>query len=209
MENSLNQYSTRTTYNDMIKSVGIYKITNPKGSVYVGQSMDIERRFRGYKKLTNCKGQTKLYNSFIKYGTINHTYEIIELCEVEMLNERERFWQEYFNSIKGLNCNYVSTETKKQIISDEVRAKMSKSGKGKKQSIEHIASRMKSKKGYSHSEQTKKKLAEKRNKLIIDISTGIFYNNTIEAAHSLNMKLPTFQAMMCGRNKNKTSLIYA
>ena len=194
----------------MTNSIGIYKITSPSGRVYIGQSMNIERRFRGYKTLINCKGQTKLYRSFLKYGSINHMYEIIELCELSMLNERERFWQEYFECItNGLNCALVKTSEKKMVMSDEVRAKMSKSGKGKKQSIEHVASRVKSKKGYSHSEQTKKKLAEKRNKLIIDLSTGIFYNNTIEAAHSLNMKLPTFQAMMCGRNKNKTSLIYA
>ena len=194
----------------MTKSIGIYKITSPSGRVYIGQSMNIERRFRGYKTLINCKGQTKLYRSFLKYGSINHTYEIIELCELSMLNERERFWQEYFECItNGLNCALVKTSEKKMIMSDEVRAKMSKSGKGKKQSVEHVLSRVKSKKGYSHSEQTKKKLAEKRNKLIIDLSTGIFYNNTIEAAYSLNMKLPTFQAMMCGRNKNKTSLIYA
>jgi len=194
----------------MTNSIGIYKITSPSGRVYIGQSMNIERRFRGYKTLINCKGQTKLYRSFLKYGSINHTYEIIELCELSMLNERERFWQEYFECItNGLNCALVKTSDKKMVMSDEVRAKMSKSGKGKKQSIEHVANRVRSKKGYSHSEQTKKKLAEKRNKLIIDLSTGIFYNNTIEAAHSLNMKLPTFQAMMCGRNKNKTSLIYA
>jgi group I intron endonuclease len=193
----------------MIKSIGIYKITNPKGSIYVGQSMNIERRFRGYKKLTNCKGQTKLYNSLVKYGTINHTYEVIELCEVQMLNERERFWQEHFNCIKGLNCNYVSTETQKQIPSDEVRRKMSVAAKGKKHSAEHVANRMMSKKGYRHSDLTKQKLSEKRNKLIIDLSTGIYFDNTKDAANSLGIKTPTFQAMMCGRNKNKTSLIYA
>lgn len=192
----------------MIKSIGIYKITNPKGSIYVGQSMNIERRFRGYKKLTNCKGQTKLYNSLVKYGTINHTYEVIELCEVQMLNERERFWQEHFNCIKGLNCNYVSTETQKQIPSDEVRQKMSKAGKGKKQSAEHIKSRAESKKGYKHSEETKRKIAEKRSKLLLDVSTGIFYLNTLEASESLCIKAVTLQAMMCGRNKNRTALIY-
>jgi group I intron endonuclease len=193
----------------MIKSIGIYKITNPKGSIYVGQSMNIERRFRGYKKLTNCKGQTKLYNSLVKYGTINHTYEVIELCEVQMLNERERFWQEHFNCIKGLNCNYVSTETKKQIPSDEVRQKMSKAGKGKKQSIEHISSRVNSKKGYKHSEETKRKIAEKHNKLLLDFSTGIFYKNSIEASEALGINMSTLQAMLVGRLNNKTSLIYA
>lgn len=192
----------------MTNSVGIYKITNPKGKVYIGQSMNIERRFRGYKKLTNCKGQTKLYHSLIKYGTINHTYEIIELCNVEMLNERERYWQEFFNSIKDLNCNYVSTECKKQVTSDEVKQKMSLAHKGKKHSPEHVAKRMQSKKGYLHSVETRQKIADKRSKLLLDVNTGIFYKNTIEASEALNINKVTFQAMMCGRNRNRTSLIY-
>ena len=193
-----------------MNSIGIYKITSPSGRVYIGQSMDIERRFKGYKKLNNCKGQSKLYKSLIKYGTLNHTYEVIELCEIEMLNERERFWQEYFDCVcKGLNCALVKTSEKKMIMSDEVRAKMSKSGKGKKQSKEHVENRMKSKKGYRHSEETKRKIANKHSKLILNLSNGIFYENTIEAAHSLSIKPVTLQAMMCGRNRNRTPLIYA
>lgn len=193
----------------MISSIGIYKITNPKGKVYIGQSINIERRFRGYEKLTNCKGQSKLYRSLIKYGTINHTFEIIELCDIDCINERERYWQEFYNSIKGLNCNYVSTKDKKQITSDEVKQKMSLSGKGKKQSKTHIENRLLSKKGYSHSNETKEKIAEKRSKCILDFTTGIFYKNSIEASEAINIKLSTLQAMLCGRNRNRTSLKYA
>lgn len=42
--------------------IGIYKITNPKGKVYIGQSIDINERFKTYSYL-KCKNQTKLYNS--------------------------------------------------------------------------------------------------------------------------------------------------
>lgn len=42
--------------------IGIYKITSPSGKVYIGQSVNIERRFLDYKKsLKNT--QIKLYNS--------------------------------------------------------------------------------------------------------------------------------------------------
>jgi predicted GIY-YIG superfamily endonuclease len=30
--------------------IGIYKITNPEKEVYIGQSTDIEKRFKTYKK---------------------------------------------------------------------------------------------------------------------------------------------------------------
>ena len=55
--------------------IGIYKITSPSGKVYVGQSVNIERRLKEYKIL-KCKKQVKLYNSFIKYGFENHKIEI-------------------------------------------------------------------------------------------------------------------------------------
>lgn len=56
--------------------VGIYKITSPSGRVYIGQSMDIEKRWRGYRNLS-CKGQKILYQSFKKYGVENHVFTIV------------------------------------------------------------------------------------------------------------------------------------
>jgi len=57
--------------------IGIYKITNPKGKIYIGQSINIKRRFNEYKRL-NCSQQPKIYNSLLKYGSDNHKFEIIE-----------------------------------------------------------------------------------------------------------------------------------
>ena len=55
--------------------IGIYKITNPKGRVYIGQSLNINRRFATYK-IEACKGQTRLYASFKKYGVEKHKFEM-------------------------------------------------------------------------------------------------------------------------------------
>ena len=86
--------------------IGIYRITNPKGKIYVGQSHDIEFRLKRYKVL-NCKKQPKIYRSLLKYGAENHIFEIIEECEIEKLDERETYWKKEYNSVKdGLNCNY-------------------------------------------------------------------------------------------------------
>ena len=67
--------------------IGIYKITNPNGKVYIGQSIDLERRLYYYKNLKQSNSQILLNRSFLKYGTVNHTFEIIEECEIELLNE--------------------------------------------------------------------------------------------------------------------------
>lgn len=44
--------------------IGIYKITSPSGKIYIGQSINIEKRWEKYQKyIENIKNQIKLYNS--------------------------------------------------------------------------------------------------------------------------------------------------
>jgi group I intron endonuclease len=88
--------------------IGIYKIINPKGKIYIGQSINIDRRFKEYKKL-QCNQSIKLYNSLKKYSPENHIFEIIEECSVEQLSDKEEFYIKYFNShINGLNIKLAS-----------------------------------------------------------------------------------------------------
>lgn len=61
---------------------GIYKITSQSKKIYIGQSVDIEKRFKRYKNL-HCKKQIRLYNSFLKYGVDKHKFEILCECNVE------------------------------------------------------------------------------------------------------------------------------
>lgn len=112
--------------------IGIYKITNPKGKIYIGQSINIENRFKVYKRY-NCKGQSKIYESLKKYKHSNHLFEIVIECNIDQLNELERYYQEYYNvlSKNGLNCQYVKTDLKKYMHSDETKSKIGKSNKGK------------------------------------------------------------------------------
>lgn len=74
--------------------VGIYKITNPKGKTYIGQSNNILYRWEQYSKL-KCKGQPKLYNSITKYGWDNHTKEIICECGLDELNYLETLYKKW------------------------------------------------------------------------------------------------------------------
>lgn len=127
-------------------NIGIYKITSPTGRIYIGQSKDLKTRFRDYYKLIdNIKTQTKLYNSFKKYGVENHQFDIIEYCTEEELNCSERFWQDEFDVLNGgLNCILQECGEKRRILSEETRKKLSEAGKKRIHSQESIAKRVKS-----------------------------------------------------------------
>jgi hypothetical protein len=81
----------------MKKISGIYKITSPNGKIYIGQSHDIDRRFKMYKRL-ECKGQKYLYSSLLKYGYDQHTCEILEQCPPEDMNNLEVKYIAYYNA---------------------------------------------------------------------------------------------------------------
>ena len=88
--------------------IGIYKITSPTGKIYIGQSIDIERRWNEYKKLS-CSQSKKLYNSLKKYKPENHLFEILEECNVDELNSKEEHYILLHNShINGLNIKLAS-----------------------------------------------------------------------------------------------------
>lgn len=108
-------------------TIGIYKITSPSGKIYIGQSQNIGRRFITYKTNGSCF-QPVLKNSLKKHGYDNHKFEIVEICDIESLNKRERYWQDYYdacNPKKGLNSILVNTDDKVRVFSEEMLLKMS------------------------------------------------------------------------------------
>lgn len=139
----------------------IYKITNPKGKIYIGQTIDFTKRLNHYKNGAN-KSQVRIYNSIKKYGFENHTIEIMEQCNIDDLNSKERYWQDYYNVIdrNGLNCRLTNTNDKKGIFSNETKEKMSKSRKGIVFSDEWKDKLGLIWKGRKHSEETKRKMSE-------------------------------------------------
>ena len=86
-------------------SIGIYKIENKvNGNVYIGQSVNIERRWQDHKKRKK-DAKTILGRAFIKHGISNFEFSIIELCAKEELNNREIYWITHYNSyVKGYNA---------------------------------------------------------------------------------------------------------
>lgn len=114
-----------------MKIIGIYKITSPSNKIYIGQSVNIHKRWQSYRML-RCKFQRHLYSSFLKYGVETHIFEIIQECEKEELNTLEKYYINYydiFNTDKGLNIREGGGSRAK--FSEEARQLMSINRKGK------------------------------------------------------------------------------
>ena len=120
--------------------------------MYIGQSISIEKRLTRYINMsTKTKGQTKVWRSLKKYGSAHHIYEIIEELDVKDLNVRERYWQEFYDSVNnGLNCVYTKTNDKSGAVSEETRKRISESQKGNKNWL-----------GKKHTEESKNKIRQK------------------------------------------------
>lgn len=91
---------------------GIYKITNLiSQQSYVGQSVDIASRWKDHIKCglgIDASATNRLYNAMQQDGVHNFTFELLEVCPREQLNEKERLWIEVYqtdslgyNSTKG------------------------------------------------------------------------------------------------------------
>lgn len=108
--------------------IGIYKITcSGNNKVYIGQSVAIGRRWATHKReLSNGTHSNKyLQRAYDKYGEKSFSYEVIELCKKEKLNEREQFYIKIFDSYRnGFNCDLGGRN-----ISNEVNPMYKKSGK--------------------------------------------------------------------------------
>jgi group I intron endonuclease len=146
----------------------IYKITSPNNKVYIGQTINFEQRCRKYKYQA-FKGQIKLWNNCQKYlwNPIN-TIEIIEICRRDLLDERERYWINEYNSyIDGLNSDLGGKTRKGFKHSEETKEKLRLANTGNKHSDE--SKRKISEAARNMSDETKKKISDgNKGKIISD-----------------------------------------
>lgn len=93
---------------DMI--CGIYKITNINNKMcYIGQARNIKERLREHMKHglgIDCPSNNKLYELMKKDGLEAFTFEVLEECDPSLLNEKEKFYIDLYDSCNnGLNNN--------------------------------------------------------------------------------------------------------
>lgn len=133
--------------------IGIYMIQNKiNGKIYIGQSIDIKRRWREHKnnsKNRNCY----FYCALRKYGIENFSFSVLEECSIKELDYLERKYISLYHSLDkdfGYNIEFGgnvpgkrSLETKEKIkatksknpyiYSKESKEKMSLSAKSRKE----------------------------------------------------------------------------
>lgn len=86
------------------KVTGIYKITNiDSDRMYIGQALDIAARWKEHCKCALGIGSTsyqtnKFYKAMHDIGIENFTFEVLEVCPKEKLNEREFFYIDFYNA---------------------------------------------------------------------------------------------------------------
>lgn len=103
--------------------IGIYKITNKiNNKCYVGQSNDIQRRFKEHI-WAGDKTRILLDKAIKKYGKENFTYEILEECSLEELNEKEEYWIKKCNAVEE-GYNLSSGGTQQSVGSNNGRSKL-------------------------------------------------------------------------------------
>lgn len=82
--------------------IGIYKITNPLGQVYIGQSINLDDKLRRIK--SQRYSRRKLIESVKLHGWDSHEFSIIHECEPSELDVLEVYYISFFDSFKnGLN----------------------------------------------------------------------------------------------------------
>jgi hypothetical protein len=186
--------------------IGIYKITNPKGKVYIGRSFDIENRLKYYKNLQSKK-QKLIHYSLLKYGYENHKIEIIAKGNYNkpLLDELEKHFIRLYNTYKfGLNLtgggdgfgpgelNYmygkkhkketgikIGIANSKRVITEQTREKLSTSRSGEK---------------------------NYKSKKVINTTTNEIYPCVRVAAEKNNINYSALRSCLNGACKNKTNL---
>lgn len=104
------QKQTTDLCNRVLQKVecGIYKITNlNNGLIYIGQSKGLSTRWKNHIKCglgIDTPSTNKLYQYMLEDKVWNFTFELLEECKPEELNEKEKMWIDIYQAnIYGMN----------------------------------------------------------------------------------------------------------
>ena len=145
---------------------GIYMIINNiTGHQYIGQSKDIYRRYRQHLS-SKSHGTPELHRDLEQIGEKYAILIILEECEPELLDEREKFYierhqPEYNKSLGPGRLGLKTSEYAKQKSREGVLTYWNGLTQGEKDAKIELL-RLHHKVGYHHSDETKKKISEKQ-----------------------------------------------
>lgn len=176
------------------KICGIYCIENTlNNKKYIGQSRNVHKRWEEHRNQLNKDkhGNTHLQSAWNKYGENAFDFYIIETCEIDMLDCREKYHIAHYDSsnrIHGYNIDLGGFYTKE--LSDETKNKLSiwaKQRVGDKNPFygKHHTEDTKKHLGETNSRIWKNKFGVKHNKSIgvFCVETNSFYGSSREAEY--------------------------
>lgn len=83
-------------------ATGIYKITNIKTKeCYIGQAIHIKDRWAEHAKCglgIDTPAGNKLYKAIQEFGLWNFSFEVLEVCPQNQLNEKEKYYIDLYSS---------------------------------------------------------------------------------------------------------------
>lgn len=199
----------------------IYKISNKiNNKVYIGKTnRTVEKRWREHRRSYNKQRNEKrpLYNAMRLYGIDNFFIETIEQVDYSVVNEREQYWINYYNSyndgynatIGGDGSSYLNYElVKKYYDNDNTPMEISKKLNYNVDSVRDILHNL----GYTNLRE-KSNLKHSKNIVMIDPTTNeqIEFISQGKAAEWLMLNNKTTQTNKdnivgaIGRARNKRS----
>jgi group I intron endonuclease len=192
-----------------MKKVGIYAIKNLKNNkIYIGQSINIQKRIIQHKSnlKRNKHPNAHLQASYNYYGENNFEFYILELCEKDVLDKREKYWIDFFD---GKNCqnNFNEKDGGKTHfeLSDEAKKKCGFCNLGK-----HRSPKNEFKKGGHPGKEFQKGLVPYNRKMVYQYDLeGKFINNynSLKEAAQKN-KISSSLLSLCCNKKIKTAKGY-
>lgn len=219
-----------------MKKAYVYRIINPLGKIYVGSTLNYQRRFNQYKSMKKSS-QTLILNSILQYGFENHKMELILECNID-----ERFYYEnkigFENNVlsenglnvllpkinKNQNCMRIENRLKQSIYSLNYLTNNTHPLTGKtpwNKGKEFLKGDKNPMYGIKRSDEWKKKHSERcklknskginhsKSKMVIDIFNGIYYDNIKEASDFIGLNYSTLKEKLRKNINGFKNLKYA
>lgn len=192
----------------------IYKIEHKVNHmIYIGQTYrTFNERLAEHLK---TKRNYHVDNALRKYGVQNFYLDVLEEVEDNLLDERERYWIEFYDCVspKGYNNTYGGEGGK---MSEHTKQKISNSLKGRfvgeLNPMFGKPSPMRGKvgamKGKKHSKETIQKMIESRTgenscvaRPVICLETGVYFISAKQASEEMGISRSSLSCALRGKQK--------
>jgi group I intron endonuclease len=105
----------------------IYLITNKvNGHKYVGQTTQpLNKRWQQHINESNRMSPKPIHRAFRKYGVDKFNVKVIDECDAVLLNEKEQYWIEQYNTFESAEGYNATSGGNRPIFNQETKNKIS------------------------------------------------------------------------------------